>query len=169
MQNLLITKDIRLDVSEMPDCDIRENYPTDSKEIKDDKELKPFVLRNKCFVDGVYYPQSSSIYSNPFQFHFEITGNGKPYNWDGATIPRILWPLIGGKGSPEFLIASLFHDYMCEHKAILNGNRYLSSLILREVLIACGTPKWKAGIMFVSVDLFQRTQGWDKYIKVNKQ
>jgi hypothetical protein len=166
MENLLITKELRIDVSEYPDCDIRETTPKDSKEIKDDKKLRPFILNNSISISCVYYTEISGICNNPLLFDFNIT---KGFTWDGATIPRILWPLIGGKGSPEFLIASLLHDLCCQNKYILNGNRYLSSLILKEVLIACGTPKWKAGIMFVSVDLFQRTQGWDKYIKVNKQ
>lgn len=165
MQNLLITKDLRLDVDYMPDCDVREIYPGDNDDTIKDKQKYPFILNNAVNLDGIYYFKGNNGTDNNFVFHFQITGNGKPYVWDGATIPRLAWAIIGGKGSPEFLIASLFHDYMCEHKNVVRGNRYLSSLILQEVLIACGTPKWKANLMFFFVELFQRTQGWEKFVE----
>lgn len=160
MQNLLITDLLRIDVNEYPDCDVRAIYPTDSKELKNDKKKFPFILNNKCICDGTYYYQGVGVVLRTLVFHFEITGNGKPFTWDGASIPRIFWFIIGGKGSPEFLVASLLHDYICKNRIVVQNDRYLSSVILRDVLIACGTPKWKANLMFFCVDNWQKTQGW---------
>jgi len=157
MYNLLITKDLRIDLNEEPDCDTRPTLPEDTDDEVNDKQAKPFILKNALSVDGVYYSKDLYGRDNPFVFHFNIA---KDFTWDGATIPRLLWFIIGGKGSPEFLIASLLHDAMCNNKYVMRHNRYLSSLILREVLIACHTAKWKAYTMFYTVDAWQRTQGW---------
>lgn len=40
--------------------------------------------------------------------------------FDGASIPRLLWPLLSPTGI--LLIPSLFHDYAYRHKELLNGN-----------------------------------------------
>jgi len=40
--------------------------------------------------------------------------------FDGASIPRILWPLLSPTGI--LLIPSIFHDYAYRHKELLDGN-----------------------------------------------
>ena len=82
------------------------------------------------------------------------------YTWDGASIPLIFRPLIGGKGKQEFLIPSMVHDKLCEHKWLVDNDRYLSSLIFKKLLKACGVGKIRAQIMFLAVDNFQKLQGW---------
>lgn len=85
----------------------------------------------------------------------------KGYTWDGASIPLLFRPLIGGKGKQEFLIPSMVHDKMCENHFLVDNDRALSSLIFKKLLLACGVGKLRAEIMYLAVDLFQRTQGWD--------
>lgn len=155
--NFIITDDLRLDINEEPNCDIRETYPKDTKEVKDDKKRLPFILNNELYIDGLYLFKDQCNISRYFGFTLNIP---KGFKWDGATIPRGFWWIIGGKGSPEFLIASLFHDYICKNKYLMKGNRYLSSLLFKEVLIACGVPTWKATIMFHAVDNFQKLFKW---------
>ena len=36
----------------------------------------------------------------------------KGYVWDGASIPRIVWGIIGAPSEPDFLAASLIHDWI---------------------------------------------------------
>jgi hypothetical protein len=36
----------------------------------------------------------------------------KGFKWDGASIPRILWRLIGTPFSPAFMAPSMVHDYL---------------------------------------------------------
>ena len=80
----------------------------------------------------------------------------KGYTYDGATIPFGFRWILGGKGNPQFLVASCVHDKLCECKWLVSYNRHLSSLIFKELLLACGCSKFKAEIMFMAVDNFQK-------------
>lgn len=87
----------------------------------------------------------------------------KGYTYDGATIPFGFRWILGGKGNPEFLVASCVHDKMCECKWLVRYNRELSSLIFRELLLACGCNRLKANIMYWAVNNFQKlNKGWRK-------
>ena len=83
----------------------------------------------------------------------------KGYTWDGATIPFGFRWMLGGKGNPDFLVASCVHDKMCECPWLIHYDRYLSSLIFKELLLACKCGKIKANIMFGAVDTFQKLFG----------
>ena len=37
------------------------------------------------------------------------------YTWDGASIPSLCWSIIGKPLDPRFALASLVHDWICEH------------------------------------------------------
>lgn len=39
------------------------------------------------------------------------------YPFDGATIPRIVWSVIGHPFEPRFLLAAAVHDWYCERAA----------------------------------------------------
>ena len=84
----------------------------------------------------------------------------KNYCWDGATIPRFFWRLIGAKTSAEFLIPSLVHDWMCVYHNSVGYDRNFSSRVFRALLIAAGVGKFKAQVMYLAVDNFQRCCGW---------
>lgn len=115
-------------------------------------EKKPFVLMN-----NIYY------LSNKYK-DLEIYGIriNKGYNWNGANIPRFLWRIVGSQYNPEFLPASMIHDWLCENKGfIIKNGAKISSLIFRDVLVLYRVPKWKANIMMSAVYMFQLTQkGW---------
>lgn len=88
----------------------------------------------------------------------------KKYCFDGASIPgKILLPiLIGAKTDNRFLVGAMVHDWMCIHKECVGYNRKLSSDIFKALLLVGGTPGWKAQLMYLGVEIFQRTQGWKK-------
>ena len=87
----------------------------------------------------------------------------KGYVWDGATIPFGFRWILGGKGNPAFLVASCVHDKICENKHLVDYNRKLSSIIFRELLLACGCPRLKAKIMYMAVNNYQSLiKGWQK-------
>lgn len=92
------------------------------------------------------------------QYIFEIKEN---YCYDGASIPRIFWRLIGANTSAEFLIPSLIHDVLCENHQYIGNNRELSSKVFRALLIAAGVSNFKANIMYQAVNNFQRFCGWE--------
>ena len=110
------------------------------KQIKE----KPY-LNKKRAIFNVFYE------NDQYCLLFE-----KGYRWDGATIPKGFRWIVGQKGDPCFLLASMVHDKLCEHHEFIKNNRYLSSLIFRELLIACGVSEFKANIMFNAVDTFQK-------------
>ncbi|MCQ2957371.1 MAG: DUF1353 domain-containing protein [Candidatus Gastranaerophilales bacterium] len=118
-----------------------------------DNKVKPFkLLNNIVYISGDYC--GKDIY--------RIVIN-KGYSWNGANIPRYFWRIIGSQFNPEFLPASMIHDWLCEHKdfIIQNGVK-VSSDIFRDILILYGVSKFKANIMANAVRLFQYTQkGWN--------
>ena len=93
------------------------------------------------------------------QYNFEIKEN---YCWDGMTIPRFAWSLIGiSREDSRGLVAGLIHDVLCENHNYIDNDRELSSRVFRALLIASGVCELKANIMYSAVDLFQRFCGWD--------
>lgn len=133
------------------------NYNSFDKEpwIKVDphNEEKPFTLMN-----NVYY--LSGDYKNLESYGIRIN---KGYNWNGANIPRFLWRVVGSQYNPEFLPASMVHDWLCENKDfIIQNGAYISSIIFRDILLLYGVPKFKANIMFSAVYMFQKfKRGWN--------
>ena len=93
------------------------------------------------------------------QYDFQIKEN---YCYDGASIPRFFWRLIGSNTSAEFLIPSLIHDVLCENHGYINNDRELSSRVFRALLIASGVSEFKANVMYQAVNNFQRFCKWGK-------
>ena len=111
---------------------------------------KPYVNTDRCMF---------TVFYNDEQF---IILCERGYDWDGASIPFGFRWLIGAKGSPQFLVPSMVHDKLCENHNLVKNNRYLSSLIFRELLIAYKVNKFKANVMFNAVDNFQKIiGGWN--------
>lgn len=78
---------------------------------------------------------------------------GHGFNYDGATIPRPLWSLIGSKGDLKFLKPALAHDWLCLRKA--KYSTWLSTKVFYKLLIHYGTCKFKAIIMCICVYIWQ--------------
>ena len=119
--------------------------------VKPETQKKPFVLLNNIeYVSERYNGQYYRICI------------GKNYNWDGATIPRFFWRIVGSQYNPDFLPASLVHDWLCEHKYFIEKHGVqVSSDIFRDILILYKVPVWKAKTMATAVRVFQYTQrGW---------
>ena len=139
-------REIKLKLFGNPDVDIREEELGDSEGIIADKKRYPFMTQ-KIAVLHVIDGQKKYILSNP-----------QNYKYDGATIPFGLC-----KGNPKLLTPAMFHDLMCENKEIIGYNRYLSSCVFRELLILFKVNTIIAYIMFLFVDIYQRTQrGWKR-------
>lgn len=139
---LKITSDVE------PCTCVQKILPTDSPLIKKDKKRKPYINKKRVLFTVDYLGSQYCILVH------------KGYTWDGASIPVGFRWLIGAKGSPEFLNASMIHDKMCENHEIVDFDRQLSSMIFRELLIASGVGKVRAQTMYLAVDNFQRFCGW---------
>ena len=115
----------------------------DTEEVMKQKNKKQFVVMNTCILSVYLVDREFTITA--------FTG----YCFDGATIPFGL-----GKGNMKFLIPALYHDIMCEKKHLVNNDRNLSSRIFKELLLLCGVPKWKAQLMYLAVDNYQKLCKW---------
>ena len=79
----------------------------------------------------------------------------KGYCYDGASIPRIFWRVIGAKTDNKFLIPALVHDVLCEHHDYINNDRRLSTEIFNALLECNGENAVKRFFMKNSVACFQ--------------
>lgn len=126
------------------------------------RECGAGVLRN-CFpmplkfVEG--WPAEDSTDAKrtlaaPFSF---IDANG--YVWkvpagfktDGASIPRVLQPITGGRWTRDYIRAAVVHDYF-----IRKWYKFPSAVhrVFYDALLASGTDAARARQMYVAVDTF---------------
>ena len=131
------------------------NENLDDKLTIKSKKKYPFELCNNVKV---------KVVTNKRKFEFSIK---KPYVWNGADIPKTLF-WIGQSKDNNYLLASMVHDFMLEHKQYLfieilkdqlsvKEYRRLTSLIFREILKNQKTNVIKANVMAWFVDVFQAT------------
>lgn len=130
-----------------PNIDVLEVLPTDTNEVAKEKQKKPFLAKEKAILKIAYIDKNDKLFTTAFS-------NPRNYQFDGATIPFRI-----GKGNMKLLIPALWHDLMCDRKDKIGYNRYLSSLVFRELLLQCGVNRIIAEIMFFVVD------NWQKLIK----
>lgn len=110
---------------------------------------KPFYLIKNLIINIEYEKDN---------FSFMIPKN---YDWNGANVPFFAWLLIGQQKEPRFKLASMVHDYLCEHKEVINYNRYLSTLVFETLCEYFGRfNAFKRWCMFHTVDNFQKFQNW---------
>lgn len=74
---------------------------------------------------------------------------------DGCTLWRIFWLILGCPHKPEYLPASIIHDWVLEHPEIVNYDRKFSSQIFKTVLLKIGVNPVKAQIMYLAVEFWQ--------------
>ncbi len=141
---LVYTDKLIITCSDLPQPYARSISPFDSNEVAKEKELLPFKLRNKVDVEII-------ADSNKYTLNFEAG-----FIWNGASIPSWLWVFAGSNADPKYLTPSMVHDLLCNNHNLINNDRALSSLIFKELLLACKVPKYKANLMYMVVDNFQK-------------
>ena len=129
---------------------IRYMLPTATE--SEEKSIKqyPFICKRSLKV---------TLFDKVKQKKYEFT-IPKGYCYDGSTIPRLFWRVIGSKTDNTFLIGALIHDTLTENHHYIDNDRRFSSEVFRELLLVGGVGKFKARVMSEAVDLFQRTQNW---------
>ena len=144
--------ELTIGFSEAPHVCVRYIFPSSTpEEIKSIKKY-PFICKTALKVK-IFDHEKEEIYT------FTIP---KGYCYDGATIPRLFWRIIGAKTDNAFLIGALIHDVLTENHSYVNNDRNFSSKVFKALLIAGGVSEFKAQIMYLAVDNFQRFCGWDK-------
>ena len=90
---------------------------------------------------------------NDRTYEFDIP---KGYCYDGASIPRFFWRVIGSPTDNSFLIAALVHDVLCEnHQYIMNDVEF-STEVFNALLESSKVGKFKRYLMKHSVNTFQK-------------
>ena len=87
----------------------------------------------------------------------------KGYCYDGASIPRLFWRLIGSNTDNSFLIPALIHDVLCENHNYIDNDRALSTRVFNALLTESKVNSVKRFLMKNSVATFQTLFcGWGK-------
>lgn len=139
---------LKIEFDKIPDIHISFPMPWYGKDEKRAVCNKPFLNKEPLKVKIIWLDNV---------FVFDIPSG---YEWDGASIPKFFWRLIGSNTEPEFLIASMLHDVLCENHHYINNNRYLSTIILERCCKVAGVPAYKRWLMKHSVDNWQKFCGW---------
>ena len=79
----------------------------------------------------------------------------KGYCFDGASVPRFFWRVIGSNTDNKFLLAALIHDVLCENHNYVDNDRKFSTKVFDSLLKAGGVGSVKRFFMKNSVDIFQ--------------
>ena len=143
--------EIKIIFDKEPDLDMLFVSPWMSKEEAEEIIKKPFINETTLKVILIDETQEET-------YEFEIP---KGYTWDGASIPRVFWRLIGSKTDNRFLIPSLIHDVLCENHDYINGNRYFSTCVFERLLYVSKVNAFNRWMIKHSVDNFQKFCGWE--------
>ena len=135
----------------VPDVKIRYATPVLSKDEIADINKKPFINLSDLEVILMDFTEVES-------YKFTIK---EGYKWDGASIPRLFWRLIGPKTDQRFLIPSLIHDVLCENHDYIDGDRYFSTCVFERLLYVSGVNPVSRWTIKHSVDNFQKFCGWE--------
>ncbi len=142
-------KKIKIEFDKIPKTTMLIPLPTMTKEEKMLIKKEPFInLENLSVI------LKDKRKNTEYKFNIE-----EGYRWDGATIPRLFWRLIGSKTEPEFQIASMLHDKLCENHEYINNDRYLSTLVLIGCMKCADVCPLKRWLVKHSVDNYQKIIG----------
>ena len=72
------------------------------------------------------------------------------YEFDGATIPRWAWSIIGYPFEPDLILPACVHDWYCENAATYH-ERVIGDTVFLKLLADSGVPRWRRLWMFAAV------------------
>lgn len=96
--------------------------------------------------------------ANTVTYHYEgmFCTIEKGFKWNGSDIPRLLWRIVGSKYDPQFLPASLIHDWMINNNYLDKPNGILlTTEAFRLTLLDYGVGELKANVMATAVGIYQ--------------
>lgn len=135
---------------DIPRVGIRYILPSSSPEIKKSVRKYPFINKR---------PLKVRLQDNKKNKNYEFV-IPKYYCYDGASIPKFFWRVIGANTDNKFLIAALVHDVLCENHNYIDNDRKFSTIVFNALLEASDVIPLKRFFMKNSVDLYQRFCKW---------
>ncbi len=142
--------EIIINFDKIPKVVMRYITPISSDDEIDDIINKPFINLSDLSVNLCDLKKEKN-------YNFIINKN---YCWDGATIPRMFWRLIGSKTDNKFLIPSLIHDVLCENHNYIDNDRYFSTCVFERLLYVSKVNAFNRWMIKHSVDNYQKFCGW---------
>ena len=134
----------------IPRVGIRYILPSSTKETKKSIKKYPFINKKLLKVELIDKRKNK-------QYNFSIP---KGYCFDGASVPRFFWRIIGANTDNKFLIAALIHDILCENHHYIDNDRSFSSQVFNALLEASDVTPIKRYCMKHSVNIYQRFCKW---------
>lgn len=150
MKEWYSNKDVGVFFSDVPQVGIRYFVPTMELEERKSIEKYPFVNKSNLKVCLIDYKKSKT-------YNFEIP---KGYCYDGASIPKLFWHVIGSNTDNRFLVAALIHDVLCENHNYVNNDKNFSTKVFNALLEASKVNVIKRFFMKHSVNIFQTFCSW---------
>ena len=139
--------------STMPCVAVRYITPSNTNEERQSIKRFPFINKRELKVQ-LQDKKKGKVYN------FAVP---KGYCYDGASIPRIFWRLIGANTDNSFLIPALIHDVMCENHGYIDNDRSFSTEVFNALLYVEDVGRCKRFLMKNSVACFQTLfAGWKK-------
>ena len=143
-------EEIKIIFDKTPDVSMRFVLPWVTEEEVKDINKKPFICNEELKVILV-----DEIAQETYEFTIP-----EFYTWDGASIPRAFWRLIGSKTDQRFLIPSLIHDVLCENHEYIDNDRYFSTCVFERLLYVSKVKAFNRWMIKHSVDNFQKFCDW---------
>ena len=84
------------------------------------------------------------------------------YDWDGASLPRIFWRILGTPFDPRTMRASCVHDYLYWTQPCTRAE---ADAVLRAIMILDGCSHLRANLYWLGV----RIGGWIPWKKYKKE
>lgn len=144
--------DLKIEFDKVPNLNVRFVMPWMTSEQVKEINKKPFICEEELKVK-----LTDEIELCTYDFTIP-----KGYTWDGATIPRVFWRLIGSKSDNRFLVPSLIHDVLCENHDYVDNDRYFSTIVFERLLYVSKVNPFNRWMIKHSVDNFQKFCGWEK-------
>lgn len=153
MINWYEDKNLAVSFSDVPHVCVRYILPTHTTEEKKSIEKYPFICKSELKVELVD-KKKDKVYN------FTIP---KGYCYDGASIPRIFWRVVGANTDNHFLIAALVHDVLCENHNYVDNDRSFSTNVFNALLKISDVGACRRFFMKNSVACFQTLCcAWEK-------
>lgn len=138
-------KNLAIFFSDTPHVCVRYVCPSCTDEEKRAIKKYPFICKTELKV-ALFDHKKSKKYT------FTIP---KGYCYDGASIPRAFWRIIGSPTDNRFLIAALVHDVLCENHSYVNYDRAFSTNVFNALLTVSDVNVCQRFLMKNSVGMFQ--------------
>lgn len=82
----------------------------------------------------------------------------KGFESDGASIPRLVWPIVGPPIRGKHFRAAVVHDCLCDYAARRKcyGLRIIADAVFYYLLAVDRIPYWKRAAMYLAVRFWGR-------------